>query len=272
MIIAVTSYVRRRNRKRLLTDASNFSFDPKDVEDRTSSAEEKYSHPGHTGYHSSGHGHGEYALGAGSTSGFAAVGAGGVPRPAPSSPPISYFPQDYAGHDGGYPAQYHNLGNAGIGYGATPNPYDMYGPRNGGAYPISQVQYDQYYPPGPSGDHYLVTDHGAPVPRQLQPGVHSVQDQTFVPPSFTNPPQLNRSPPIPPTISPPPATLQPPASNQYDPPRLPTPDYHPGAFKQWKSSDDDAYGGASLSHDDSPPGLRTLQVSWPNGVRITERY
>ena len=268
LIIAVTSYVRRRKRKRLMTDASGFSFDPKDIEDRTSSAEEKYSHPGPVGYHSSGHGHGEYDLGIGAAGGFT---GGGVPRPAPLSPPMStYYPQDYAGYEGAYPVQYHNLANIALGYGQTPNHYDMYGPRNGGGYPIGQPQYDQFYPPGPSGDHLLVTDHGAPVPRQLQPGVHPVQGQTFAPPSFTNPPLLNR-PPILSTVSPPPASLQS-TADPHDLPRLPTPDRLPGISGQWKSSDDDAYGGASLGHDASPPGLRTLQVSWAKSTRTTQRY
>lgn len=50
VVIAVTFTVRRRKRKRLLTDAS------RDLEDRTSSVEEKSPHPGHD---NSDHGHGE---------------------------------------------------------------------------------------------------------------------------------------------------------------------------------------------------------------------
>lgn len=264
VIIAVTSYVRRRNRKRLLTDASNFSFDPKDVEDGTS-AEEKYSPSGHTSYHNSGHGHAEHALGTGAAGGFAGAGMGGVSRPVPSSsPPMPvYIPQDYAGHDGVYPAQYYNLNNVAAGYNPTPNPYDMYGPRHGG-YSSGQGHYGQFNPSGPGVDYLSVADPGHPVPRQLQPGIHPTQSPTFAPVFSTNPPPLNRSPPL----SPPPASLQRSASNQYDLPRLPTPDNIPDTFGRRGSGDDDAYSGAFLGHDSSPPGLRTLQVNSPETVRV----
>ena len=248
VVIAVTSYKRRRNRKRLLADASNFSFDPRDIEDRA--PDEKHSHSGLIDRHNNGRGHNDYASDKGATGGFTGVNMGGVPRLGLSSPPVpAYIPQDYSGHDGTYPTQYHHLSNIPVGYNPTPNPYDMYGLGNGGGYSIGQSQHDPYNTSGLSGDP-SITDSGHPVPRQLQPGLHPAQGPIFAPHLSTSPPPLNRS-PNQSTTSPPPASII---------QRLPTPGALPNTFGRQNSVDDDAYGGAFLGHG-SPPGPRTLQVS-----------
>ena len=259
VFIVITSFVRRRNRKRLLTDAEKFSFDPKDVEDGAS--EEKYSQSGLVSQHNVGHGHNDFPLDDRVNVGVLGPGAGSVSRPAPArSPPMpKYVPQDYGGYDGGHTNQYHNLGNVPVGYNPTPNPYDMYGPRNGGGYPNGWVQHDPYSLPSPNGESFSNTDPGYSVPRPLQPGVRSAQGQTFAPhPSANN--QLNHSPLISPTTSPPPPSyLQPSLSDKIDIARLPTPSFPP-ATRSSVDSLDGAYGGAFLGPD-SPPEQRTLQVS-----------
>ena len=266
MFIGVASYVRRRNRKRLLADASNFSFDPRDIEDGTS--DEK--HSGLVGQHSSGHGHGDYPPDSRVAAGFTGAGTGSISRPGPvRSPPMpTYVPQDYMGHDGGYPSQYHNLGNVPVGYNPTPNPYDMYGPRNVSRYSNSQGQQDPYHFPGPNGD-YPMTDPNPTVPRQLRSGIHSAQGPNFAPHPYSNgPPPLNYTTQIPQTTSPPPHYLQPSVSDKNDFPRLPTPAPLSETFGRRGSPDnveDDAYGGASLGPE-SPPGQRTLQVNWPRSI------
>ena len=257
----MTSYVRRRNKKRLLIDASDF-FDPRVVEDETST--EKYSHSGLGGHHNSGHGHGDYTFDTGAASGFTRVDTGGVSRPALPSPPMAtYNPHDYSGHDGGYPTRYHDPSNSAIGYNLAPNPYDMYGPRNGGGYSNGQDQYDLYDPFGSSGDHPSMSDPGPPVPRQLQPGLHPAQGRTFAPFLSSGPPPSNRSPPIPSTTSPPPVSLRPSASEQHDIPRLPIPGRGTlsDPFGRRRSGDDDAYSGAFLGDSPSPESRR-LQVNW----------
>lgn len=261
LIVATTSYARKRKQKRLLTDASNFSFDPKDVDDGTST-EEKYSHSGTGGYHSSGHGHSDYVSNTRAASGFTGVGMGGVSRSVPSPPPPipAYIPHDYAGHDGGYPTGYHNMSNTVVGYNPTPNPYDMYGPRNGGGYSNGQDQYDLYNRSGSSWGHRSATDPGPPVPPQLQPGVRPAQGRTFAPPLSTSP-SFNRSPPTPSTILLPPASLQPSASNQDNTSRLVTHGPLPDTFGSQESDDNDAYGGISLAYDSPPSEPRRLQVN-----------
>jgi hypothetical protein len=249
--------MRRRNRKRLLVSASNFTFDPRDIEDR--GLDEKHPHSGLVGRHNSGHSRNAYASGNGATGGFTGVSVGGVPRPRPSPPPMpAYIPQDYAGHDGAYPSQYRHLSNIPVGYNPAPNPYEMYGHGNSGGYSTGQSQHDPFGASGLS-DHHLITNSGPPVPRQLQPGLHSTQGSTFAPLLTTSPPPLNGS-PIPLTTSPPPTSLQPSVSNQYVIPKLPTPGDLPDTFGRENSVDDDAYGGAFLG-EGSPPGQRTLQVS-----------
>lgn len=252
IIIGVTSYMRRRNRKRLLANASNFTFDPRDIDDRM--PDEKHPNSGLVGRQGSGHGHNDYTSDNGGTGGFPAVGMGGVPRLGLSSPPIpAYSPQDYASHDGAYPAQYRHLSNIPVGYNPTPNPYDMYG----GGYSTGQNMHDPFNTSGLGGGHISMTNAGPPVPRQLQPGLHLAQGPTFAPHLSTSPPPLHHS-SIPSTISPPPASLQRSASNQYIP-RLPTPGALPDSFGRQNSVDDEAYGGAFLGHE-SPPEPRTLQV------------
>jgi len=243
VIIAVTTFARRRNRKRLLADASNFSFDPKHIEDKMS--DEK--HPGLAGH-----------SGDGAAGGFAGVGMGSISRRRPSLPSLTpaYTPQDYAGHDDGYPAQHHNLRNVPVGYNSAPNPYDLYGPRNSVGHPNSQGQYDPFNLSGSSDNRLSMTDSGPPVPYQLRPGVHPTQGPSFTPILSTSPAPLNHLPPIPSTASPPPDSLQ----------RLPTPDAPPDAVGRRNSVDDDAYGGASFGRDSPPPAPRTLQVSWPESV------
>ncbi|KAF9645677.1 hypothetical protein BDM02DRAFT_3119827 [Thelephora ganbajun] len=255
MTTIVVSFMRRRNQRRLLADASNFSFDPKDVEDRMS-VEEKNSRSGLVG-------HSDYTSDNGAAGGFAGLGMGGVSRPGPShSPPMhAYIPQDYPGYDGVYPVQYHNLSNVPVGHNPTPNPYDMYDPRNGGGYSNGQGQHDPYNLPDSSGDRLPMSDPGPLVPYQLQPGVHPAQGSTFAPLLSKSPPPLNRSPQIPLTTSPPLASLQPPAPSQYNIPRLPTPGALPDSFGRRESVDDEAYGGAFLGHVSPPPGQRTLQVA-----------
>lgn len=255
--------MRRRNRKRLLADASNFSFDPRDVEDGAS--DEKYSHSNLGGQHSTGHGHGDYPL-----ENRVVVGASGIPRPVPAhSPPIpNYIPQDYGGYDGNHLTQYHNLGNVPVGYSPTPNPYDVYGPRNGGGYPNGPVQHDPYGPYSPNGDSLSGPDPGHSVPRQLQPGVRPAQGPTFAP----HPPN-NSPPPIPLTTQlPPPSYPQPSAADKSDIVRLPTPNFPPGTpgVRDSLDSVDDAYGGAFLGPD-SPPVQRTLQVSWFGSTSFEQR-
>jgi len=239
VISAVTAYLRRRNRKRLLADASNFSFDPKDVEDRMS-AEEKYPHSGLVG--NSGHAHSNYPPDNGAASSLAGVGMGGVSRSAPPpSPPIpAHIPQDYAGYDGGYPAQYHNLSNVPAGYNQMSNPHDMYDPRNGSGYSHSHDPYN-------------------PIPRQLQPGLYPAQVSTLVSQLSTSPPPMNRSPPIPSTTSPQRASTRASVSNKYSVPRFPTSGAPPDPFGRHNSDGDDAYGGAFLGHDSSPPEPRPIR-------------
>ena len=267
VFIIITSFVRRRNRKRLLADASNFSFDPRDVEDGTS--DEKYSHSGHVGQYNLGRGPNDYPLD-NRVVGVAGVGAGGISRPAPAhSPPMpNYIPQDYGGHESSHLNQYHNLGNVPVGYNPTPNPYDMYGPRNGGGYPNGRVQHDPFSISGPNGESFSASDPGYPVPRQLQPGIRSAQGPTFAPHLSNNSPQLlNHSPPT--TSPPPPSYTQPSASDHGDPIRLPTPGFPSDTSGQRDSCDgaDDAYGGAFLGPD-SHPEQRTLQVSWPRSTVV----
>ena len=259
-IVAVTSYVRRRKQKRLLTD---FSFDPKGVEGETS-AEEKYSHSGLGGYHNTGHGHGDYPFDARARS---------VPFSSPPTPAY-IVPHDYAGHDGGYPTGHHNPSNAAVGYNLTPNPYDMYGSRDDRRYSNGQDQYDIYNPYGLNGDRPSVTNTGIPVPRQLQPGAHPARGRTFAPPLSTGLPPFNRSPLTPSTILPPPVFLQPSASDQHDILRLPTPGRGalPDTFGRRESGDDDAYSGVFLGGDPPPPEPRRLQVNWPESTRIMRRY
>lgn len=252
--------MRRRNRKRLLADASNFSFDPRDIEDRAS-VEEKHSNSGLTGRNNSGHSHNDYGSDNGPTGGFTRVGMGSISRPGPPASPMpAYIPQDHTGRDGAYPVQYHNFNNVPVGYNPTPNPYDTYGSWNGGGYSNGQGQHDPYNAPG-SGGNRLSTNTGHYVPHQLQPGLYPAQGPTFSPLLSNSPPPLNRSPPVPSTTSPPPASLQPSASNQYNIPRLPTLSALPNTFGGPNGLDDDAYGGAFLGRDSLPPGSRTLQVS-----------
>ncbi|KAF9782869.1 hypothetical protein BJ322DRAFT_1110738 [Thelephora terrestris] len=234
VFIVVTSIVRRRNRKRLLADASTFSFDPRDVEDGTS--DEKHSHAGLTG-----HGNIDYPPDSRVPVGFVGVGTGSISRPGPvRSPPMpAYAPREYVGYDGGYPAQYHNQGNAQVGYSPTHNTYDMYDPRDSGRYPNNQGQHDPYYFPGSNGDGPVMTNPS--VPRQLQPGIRPAQGPTFLPPS----------------------SLQPSAPDYKDLPRLPTPGALPDTFGRQNSVgdfEDDAHGGAYLGPE-SPPEHRTLQVA-----------
>lgn len=263
----MTSYARKRHQKRLLADASNFSFDPKHIEDRMTD-EEKKPRFGLIGSHDSGYGHNDYTSDNRTAGGFSGVGLGGVSKPGPTPPPtLAYVPQDYAGHGGAYAAQYHNPSNIPVGYNPTPNPYDMYSLRNNGRYSNGQSQYDPFNTSGLSGDRPPVTDSGLPVPRQLQPGLHPAQGPTFAPQFSTSPP-LNLSPPIPSTASP--ASLQPSAPDQHTIQRLPTPGALPDTFGERNSVDDDAYGGAFLGH--SPPVQRTLQVSRPRNIRIIQHY
>ena len=263
VFIVVAFFVRRRNRKRLLADASTFSFDPRDVEDGTS--DEKHSHSGLVGQLNSGHGQNDYLPDSRVAVGFVGVGTGSTSRAGPlRSPPMpAYAPRDYVGYDGGYPAQYHNMGNVPVGYGPTHNSHDMYDPRNGGTYSNNQGQHDLYNFPGSNGDIPVMNNLSPTVPRQLQPGVRPAQGPTFHPRlSDSAPPPLNYTPPVTSTISPPPPSLQSPIPDYNDLPRLPTPGALPNNFGPQngvEDVDDDAYGGAFLGPE-SPPGQRTLQA------------
>ena len=262
--------MRRRNRKKLVADASNFSFDPKYIEDKLSSSE-KQRDPDFITPQDSGYGHNNYSSGSGATGRFTGVGTvGGIQRPGPHSSSIpTYVPQDYLGLDGAYPAQYHNLSNIPAGHSQMPNPYDMYGLGNSGVYSNGQVQHDPYHDPyqhdpfntsGPSGDHPSMRDSSLPIPRQLQPGVIPAQGPTFAPHLSASPAPLNGSPSNTPTPAPPTsASLQHSASN-HAAPGPPTAGALPDTFGRRDSDDDDAYGGALLAYESSPE-RRTLQVS-----------
>lgn len=271
VFVIITAFVRRRNKKRLLADASNFSFDPRDVEDGAS--DEKYSNSGLVGQHSIGHSHNDYQFDNRVGVGIAGIGAGGISRPGPAhSPPMpSYAPQDYGTYEGGHLTQYHNLGNIPVRYNQSPNPYDMYAPRNGGGYPTGQVHHDPYNLPGTNGDGFSNPEPVNSVPVQLQPGVRPAQAQTFVPqlsnhsPPMSNHAQLNSF-----TTSPsPPSYPQPSAPDKGELTRLPTPSLLPDTFGQRDSVDsaDDAYDGAFLGPE-SPPESRTLHVSWSKSTHI----
>lgn len=271
VIIGVTSFKRRRNRKRLLADASNFSFDPKHIEDKMS--DEK--HTGISGRRSSGHNYSDYTPNNGATDSFAGVGMGRVSGrgSSPSSPMPAYIPQDYAGHDGGYPAQYHNPGNVPVGYNSTPNPYDVYGPRNSMGYPNGQGQHDPYSLSGSNGNRRTsMTDPNPSIPYPLRPWVQPTQGPTFAPILSTNPPPLNRLQSISSTTLPLPASLQPSVPNGYNTWGLPTPGALPDVVGRQNGADDDAYGGASFGRDPPPAGPGKLQVSWPESIYAVWRY
>ena len=270
LLVGVTSYIRKRNRKKLVTDDSNFSFDPKYIQDALSSSE-KQPGPDVFAPQSTGYNHNNYDLGNGASGRLTGVGMGSIPRHGPPSPPIpAYVPQDYLGHDGAYPAQYHNL-NIPAGHNPMPNPYDMYGYGNNGVYSNGQVQHDPYHDTyhhdpyntsGLSGDPPSMRDSSLPIPHQLQPGVQPTRDPTFAPHLSTSPAPMNRSSPTTPALTPPvPASPQPSASN-YVAPGPPSVGALPDTFGRRDSSDDDAYGGAFLGRE-SLPERRTLQVSWP---------
>ena len=247
----MTSFVRRRNRKRLLAEASNF-FDPRGPED---TSEEK-NRSGLFGPNSSGHGHSEYPSDSRVVTGLAGVSTGSISRPGPAhSPPVpAHALQDYIPYDGGNPGQYYNMGNVPAGHSSMPNPYDLYGPRNG------YGQYDPPNSPGFNGERPSMADHGSSIPHQLQPGVYSTQGAIF---TSRNTPPL-RTQPTPLTTSPPPAHSHPSVSNERDLPRIPVPSPLPETFGHQESGDDDAYGGAFLGPD-SPPQQRTLHVSFLPG-------
>lgn len=270
VFVIVTSFMRRRNRKRLLADASNFSFDPRDVEDGAS--DEKYSHSGLVNQHSIGHGHNDYPLDGRVAT---AIGGGSISRSGPShSPPMpNYIPQDYGSYDGSYLAQYHNMGNVPVGYNPTPNPYDMYGPRNGGVYPNGRVHHDPYNLSGPNGGNFSEPDSDHSVPRQLHPGVRPAQGPTFSP-RLSNNALSYQAPPIASTTpAPAPPYLQSSVSDKDDIARLPTPNFLPDTFGQQDSVDsvDDAYGGVFLGPE-SPPEQRTLQVGWRSTSGVMCRH